>query len=175
MTMSAIEELSRSIHKRYLLRRQSRDWLLDDPVLLRMPTRHSIAFSLDNEDSPPFGFLSSNPSEHVAKMCDAIIVACHSSRLYVGLIEQKTGNKDEYYRQLVNGRLFCNWLFSVFKEQGYEFCDLVYVGILVWQPRRGPNKGTSVHSYRVVRTSEHFDCFLELRNEVHIFLSADHS
>ena len=110
MIRTTLEKLQKAIDDKYRLTRDGRDWELADGVKLRVPNRHSLGFSLDNRKTPPFAFFSGNPPAHVAKMCDAIVVLPYQGSLYFFVVEQKTGNKDDYARQLANGKFFCEWL-----------------------------------------------------------------
>ena len=170
--ISATRNLLLAIDTRYLLKRNGRDWLLPDGGVVRMTNRHSIGFSLDNPKFPPFRFLGSNPPRHIGRICDAILVASRASRLYVGILEQKSGHKDDSRRQLVNGRLFCDWIFGLFRANGYSVGELVYVRILTWTPSGIPNKGTTTPGYGVKKsTGEHFDWTVDVRNENCVFFA----
>ena len=111
-----IDIIEKTIALKYRLLRENRDWLLDNGVKLRAPNRHSFAFSLDNQDEPPFVFFNASPPEHIAKMCDAIVAMNFKNELYLFVIEQKTQYPKDYKKQLTNGWHFCNWLFSLYKE-----------------------------------------------------------
>lgn len=165
-----IEIIRKTIHKRYWLDSEGRDWLLAGNVKLRVPHRHSLAFSLDNREKPPLAFFGGNPPADVAKMCDAIVAFFHSGKLYLFIIEQKSRHPDEHKKQLVNGKLFCEWLFSLYKEYGHCSEDPVYIGLLVWQPREDPDRDEA--AYRPSKTRKHklFPNFFEIRNKPDISL-----
>ena len=132
--ISATRNLNRTIDSRYLLPRDKKDWLLPDGGSVRMRSKHSIGFSLDNPQYPPFNFLSTNPPKHIGKICDAIFVASENDKLFVGILEQKSSHKGEFKRQLRNGRLFCDWIFGLLSENGYAVGNPIYVSILTWKP-----------------------------------------
>ena len=77
------------------------------------------------------------------------IALSHEENLYLFIIEQKTANPDAYKKQLTNGKLFCDWLCALFREHGYLDDDPTFIGLLVWQPRPSPSKGTTTHDDRV--------------------------
>ena len=104
-------------------------------------------------------------------MCDAIAVVCHGGRLYVRIVEQKTEHKDEHWRQIANGRLFAQWLLDIYSAQGYEVGEYTVFGVLAWQPRRSPNKGTSTYvDLKGQRDVNDFDWYFEFRNERRIYV-----
>lgn len=145
MSKATVATLEKTIHSRYRLTRKDRYWLLNEGVRLRAPNRHAFGFSLDRQDLKPFAFFSDTPPEHVAKMCDAIIALSHEDNLYLFIIEQKTANPDAYKKQLTNGKLFCDWLCALFRKHGYLGAEPTFIGLLVWQPRPSPSKGTTTH------------------------------
>lgn len=140
-----IDIIEKTMALKYRLPRENRDWLLDNGVKLRAPNRHSFAFSLDNQDEPPFVFFNASPPERIAKMCDAIVAMNFKNELCLFVIEQKTQHPDDYKKQLANGRHFCNWLFSLYKEHEYYSRDPVYIGLLISEPRRTPPRETTTH------------------------------
>ena len=126
----------------------------------------SVGFSLDNEEQPPFQFLSSSPPKHLAKMCDGIIFSDKDGDLYVAIIEQKTGDSAEYEKQLTNGKLFCEWLISLCRQHGYFTQKSVsYFGLLLWEPRNSPPKGTTTHHKLQANVHPLFSKFFDLQNE----------
>ena len=147
MSRQMIANLHKAIDRRYHLERSGRDWMLANDVKLRTPDRHSIGFSLDHEDKP-LAFFGNNPPEHIAKMCDAIVVLAYKDQLHVFVVEQKTGNEDECKRQLANGNFFCQWLVSLFRQHGYYSDQPMYTAMLVWQPRRSPSRAPTSHARR---------------------------
>ncbi len=147
-TKNEIKTLQETIHTDYHLQREEEIWKLKDPpcVCLRAPDSNSIGFSLDDEDKRPLAFFSGNPPSDLSKMCDAIIAMAYENKLYLFIIEQKTRCKSGYTKQLTNGKYFCDWLMSLYKEYGYLSTDPIYIGMLVWQPRESsPRKGTTTH------------------------------
>ena len=163
-----IDALRKSIKQQYHLPRNGKDWELDADVKLRAPNRHSLGFSLDNHEHPPLAFFSGNPPADIAKMCDAIVVLPHKDILYFFIIEQKTGNKGDYRKQLANGKFFCEWLVSLYCYYGY--CDAAsvrYIGMLVWKPRDIPRKGETAHRKPEPIEFPLFDwCFEERNNDL---------
>ena len=146
MTSKVVDTLKRAIHSRYYLPRQQRDWCLANNARIRAPDRNTIGFSLDNGNSPPFAFMGNSPPKHIAKMCDAIIAIFYKKQVYLFVIEQKTSNKNDYKRQIANGKLFCDWLISLCGYHGYIPNDSIkYIALLVWQPRPTPPKGMTTH------------------------------
>lgn len=173
MSRTTLETLQKAIDEKYRLTRDGRDWKLADGVKLRVPNRHSLGFSLDNRKNPPFAFFSGNPPTHVAKMCDAIVILPYQVNLYFFVVEQKTGNKDDYARQLANGKFFCEWLVALWCHHGY--CDAAsvrYVGMLVWQPRQSPRKGRTAHRKPKPGKSPLFDLYFEEPNNPLIMLTS---
>ena len=140
-----IDIIEKTIDPKYRLPRKKRDWLLDNEVKLRAPNRHSFAFSLDNQDEPPFAFFNDSPPERITKMCDAIVAINFKNELCLFIIEQKTKRTKQYKKQLTNGWHFCNWLFSLYKEHKYYSRDPVYIGLLISEPRRTPPRETTTH------------------------------
>ena len=147
MSRQMIANLRKTIDPKYHLTRCGRDWMLANDVKLRAPNRDSIGFSLDCKDSP-LAFFGGSPPEHIAKMCDAIVAFSRNEQLHFFVIEQKTANKDDYKKQLANGKFFCQWLMSLFQHHGYYSGKPVYTAMLVWQPRPTPRRGATSHSRR---------------------------
>lgn len=138
--------LEQTIHEDYHLPRRRRSWDLEDDVEIISPNRNSLAFSLDNEEKPPFGFLSAAPPAHIAKMCDCVIALSYQEKCYLFFIEQKTAHahKEEYKKQLINGRIFLDWLVALFTAHEHLTSEPIFVSLLIWQPRqKSPRKGTT--------------------------------
>ena len=181
MSEDVISTLTKTINRKYLLDKDGRDWLYEEKqngqtVKLRSPSRLSLGFSLDNRDKPPFAFLSGTPPEKIAKMCDAFIALCHQDRLYLFVIEVKN-SPGGHSKQLANGKHFCNWLFSLFKEHGYVRDDPVYIGLVIRPPRKVPDKGQTSHRHPdlhrinvLAHQRKHFEHFFIRGNNDHIFL-----
>ena len=166
MSRSMIDTIGGTIRGNYQLQGRNNRWLLKDNVRLFAPGTLSLGFSLDNKERPPFAFFKNDPPRHMAKMCDAIIVLSFEQRLYLFIVEQKTSDPDEYEKQLTNGRCFCDWLFSLYKEHGYCSDDPVYIGLLIWQPRPSPGKGKTSHGSEPVPGTHHrFEHFFEEKNK----------
>ena len=169
MSAKVVELIKKTIHSNYRLNRENRDWLLDHNVRLRSPVRHSFGFSLDEPCDPPFAFFGGNPPAHIAKMCDAIVAVSHDRKSYIFLIEQKTAHQEEYGRQLVNGKLFCDWLGCLYRAHKYDVDDLIFVGVLIWRPHKASDKETT---RPLVKREEHqlFDHFFNIKNKKDIYL-----
>lgn len=140
-----ISIIEKTIDPKYRLPRKNRDWLLNNGVKLRAPSRHSFAFSLDNQSEPSFAFFNDSPPKNIAKMCDAIVAMNFKNELCLFIIEQKTQHPGEYRKQLSNGKHFCNWLFSLYEEHKYYSRDPVYIGLLISEPRPTPPRETTTH------------------------------
>ena len=145
-----INELKRTIDRKLYLRRDNRDWLIpaNTDIRIRSPHRHSMGFSLDAPKQKPLAFFSDQPPPHLAKICDALIAVVHQNRLYLFAIEAKSGNRDDYRKQLANGRHFWHWLIALCKE--HEYLPLqsepLYIAVLIWEPReKQVRKGTTAH------------------------------
>ncbi len=171
MSKKMVETIKKTISECYYLQREDRNWFLENNVRLRVPNKNSLGFSLDNKQKPPFAFFNDKPPLHVAKMCDAILALSSREKFYLFIIEQKTSNLDQYEKQLANGKYFCDWLFSLYKEHGHYLADPVYIRLLIWQPRPLPRKGTtSHHSKDKPKKYSQSDYFLEERNNQDIYL-----
>lgn len=175
MSGAMIDLLERTIHEKYHLQRLSKDWKMKSGVKLRTPGARSLGFSLDNQEHPPFGFLSASPPKDVAKMCDAIVALSFKQNLYVFFVERKTAHLDDYKKQLTNGKLFCDWLIALFKEHASLNGEPIFIGLLVWEPRQSPRKGTTSHQLEASIKQKQvlpFHYFFEAKNETHFFLKA---
>ena len=144
--------LEQTIDDELKLKRDNRDWLIPDTnIQARSPHRHSIGFSLDVSDSKqkPLAFFSGSPPQGLAKICDALIAVFDQSKLYLFAIEIKTGSKDDYRKQLANGRHFWHWLIALCKEHGYLTLkpEPLYIAVLIWKPReKQVRKGATTHT-----------------------------
>ena len=172
MNEKMVEIIKKTIRGDYKLKRRGRGWLLDNDVKLHASDRHSFGFSLDNAENPPLAFFSIRPPKHIAKMCDAIIALLYDNKLYLFIVEQKTKNSGQYRRQLANGKLFCDWLFSLYKQHGCCNDEPVYVGLFIWEPRRTPAKQGTFHPPVKSKKHELFACFFEEKNKRDIYLDA---
>ena len=165
----SIDAIRRAIHGRYGIQKKGPTFVLAKGIRVHVNGKSSFGFSLDSEEHPPFSFLRDSPPKHLAKMCDAIIVFESSGGLYFAVIEQKTGDPADYDKQLANGKFFCEWLMSLCREHGYTHNETItYLGVLVWEPRPIPLKGSTTH--RNFQASHHrlFDKFFDLQNETDI-------
>ena len=146
MSKEGVDLFRQCIDEEFHLRREGREWLLQDnwKLKLKTPRRDSLGFRLDKDPSP-FRFFSGSPPEDVAKMCDAVIALSYKGRLYIFLVEQKTGKKDDYRKQLKNGKYFCDWLLVLLREHGhYKGQDTVFIGLLCMR-RSSPRKKPAMH------------------------------
>ena len=93
-----------------------------------------------------YAFYLGHSPEHIKKMCDAIVVVAYKGKGYLFCIEQKSGYKGDYKKQLVNGAIFCQWLMALFEAHDYFNQKPIYVGLLVFAPRaRAERKGLTSH------------------------------
>ena len=168
-----IKILEQTIDDELKLKRDNRDWLISDTnVQVRSPHRYSMGFSLDAPDSKKksLAFFSSSPPRGLAKMCDALIAVVDQSKLYLFAIEIKSGNKDDYRKQLANGRHFWHWLIALCKEHDYLPLQLesLYIAVLIWKPRKKQvRKGATTHTKNhgiESATQDGFTARFEIRN-----------
>ena len=165
--------LEKTIDDELKLKRDNRDWLIPDTkIQVRSPHRYSMGFSLDVPASghKPLAFFSSSPPQGLAKMCDALIAVVDQSKLYLFAIEIKSENKDDYRKQLANGRHFWRWLIALCKEHDYlpPQSELLYIAVLIWKPReKQVRKGATTHTKNhgiESATQEGFTARFEIRN-----------
>lgn len=149
MSSSFIDTIRQAIGSHYHLTRARKGWILEESCLqmkIRTPNTHSIAFSLDHNKPEPFAFFSDSPPADFAKMCDAVLFCFHGNKTYLFLIEVKTGNKADYEKQLINGKLFCDWLIALCIQHKSLDPNTIVVPLLIWKPRQSPvRKGTTTH------------------------------
>lgn len=178
---SIIEILEQTIDNALRLERNEQDWLIPDintNIQARSPHEHSMGFSLDVPDSKqkPLAFFSRSPSQGLAKMCDALIAVVDQNKLYLFAIEVKSGNKEDYRKQLANGRHFWGWLIALCKEHGYLLsqAEPLYIAVLIWKPReKQMRKGTTTHSKNHgIKSAEQegFIARFEIQNHSQIYL-----
>ena len=168
-----IKILEQTIDRKLKLKRDNRDWLIPNTnIQVRSPHRHSMGFSLDIPDlkQRPLAFFSSSPSQYLAKICDALIAVVDQNKLYLFAVEIKSGNKDDYCKQLTNGRHFWHWLIALCKEHGYLLpqAEPLYIAVLIWRPReKQVRKGATTHTKNhgiESATQEGFTARFEIRN-----------
>ena len=136
-----------------------------------------MGFSLDVPGSKqkPLTFFSSWPLRYLAKICDAPIVV-DRSKLYPFVIEIKLERKNNYNKQLANGRHFWCWLIALCKE--YDYLSLhsepLYIAVLIWKPReKQVRKGATTHTKNhgiESATQEDFTARFEIQNHSQIYL-----
>ena len=174
MNQNLAELFEETINEKLQLDRQGRDWSLNEelPITIKAPSRHSLGFSLDRDSSPLSKLFEASPPLGIAKMCDAIIVLSHKNKDYIFLIEQKTRHKNDYKKQLDNGKYFCDWLLVLLKKHGHYDGEVVFISLLCWQPReKSPRKGTTHHGNGIIsenRVSSHM--VFEVKNKNSIYL-----
>ena len=139
--------LSETIHKKYHLRKKGGKLFLENNVRIQDLNKEVFGFYFDCSIRTPFPFLNKTPPYNIAKMCDAVISLNLKEKIYIFIVAQKTKNIDEYQAKIVNGKLFCDWLFSLFREHGYLKCDPVYIGLLIREPRKQPRKGCTSQKF----------------------------
>ena len=171
--------LEQTIDDELKLKRDNRDWLIPDTnIQARSPHRHSMGFSLDipAPKQKPLAFFSGHPPWYLAKICDALIAVVDQRKLYLFAIEIKSGNKDDYRKQLANGRHFWRWLIALCKEHGYLPLkpEPLYIAVLIWKPRKKQvRKGATAHrgnSGIKAATQKGFDARFEIQNHNLIIL-----
>ncbi len=185
MSRKLIELFQRSIGNKFHLDREDRNWLLHEnncKIKLKSPDKYSLGFSLDRNSKPsPFPFFTSNPPCDIAKMCDAIIALSYKGKAYIFVIEQKTGNKGEYYKQLTNGKYFCDWLLALLNQHKHYSDTPIFIGLLCWEPRdKSPRKGPTTHGSNgsTIKKEQHtllseptlFKALYEIQNQEEIYL-----
>ncbi|WP_025770673.1 hypothetical protein [Thioalkalivibrio sp. HK1] len=151
MDIDIIRMIEKAIDYRYRLERNARSWLLnefDKRIEFRVPSSNSIAFSLDSEREKPFSFFSKSPPLHWAKICDAFLACAHEGIVYFFIIEIKSSYENECEKQLINGKLFCDWLLALCREHNYPNAEFSTASMLVWEPRerKTTRKVTSGHT-----------------------------
>lgn len=150
-----IDTIKKVIHSRYHLNRnKNNDWILEESsqkIKIETPNEYSIAFSLDHKNHKPFAFFSDTPPADFAKICDAILFCFHKNKAYLFLIEVKTKNEGDYEKQLINGKLFCDWLITLYAQYKSTNPEMIVFSLLIWKPessnqqRRSSHKGTTTH------------------------------
>ena len=154
MSSDFIDTIQQAIRGQYHLQRGERKWIFDDDedtgasrkrIHIHVPIEDSIAFSLDREPKP-FTFFSDQPPRDFAKMCDAILFYFRENKTYLFVIEVKTGNEGDCEKQLINGKLFCDRLISLYIQHKSSNPCVTVVPLLIWEPRQNSDrKGTTTH------------------------------
>ena len=102
-------------------------------------------------------------------MCDGIVIYVDGNDLYCILIEQKTGVRGDFNKQLTNGKLFCQWLVALCQQHKYTTIEqIAYFGVLVWEPPPIPPKGTTTHVQPKAVSHQLFDKFFDIRHEGYV-------
>ena len=170
------ELFKKIIHKDNSLNRENKYWELKNgkSTMLRSPNKNSHGFTLDT--CKRFPFFNPNPPKNITKMCDGIIALSTDERKdYLIIIEKKENekNKDGYDLQLINGKLFCDWIIALAKAHNvYNPQSLTYIALLICEPRpNDTNKGTSTHNNKANKAKipnklkKHFKIFNKIKNE----------
>ena len=152
MSSDFIDTIQRAVRGQYHLQKCKRKWIFKEDTGVPRKTVHihvsiedSIAFSLDREPKP-FAFFSDQAPPGFAKMCDAILFYFCENKTYLFVIEVKTGNKGDCENQLINGKLFCDWLISLYIQHKSSNPCVSVVPLLIWEPRQNSDrKGTTTH------------------------------
>ena len=166
-----IDVVESTIRGNYRIPKSGSTFVLANDVRVRTNNSKVFGFSLDNVALRPFAFFKDSPPQHLAKMCDAIIIFESGQDLYFALIEQKTGHQSDYEKQLANGKFFCEWLVSLCKEHGYcDYQTIKYLAALVWEPRDIPLKGGTTHALPEAYPHRLFDKFFDIQNETDIYI-----
>lgn len=164
-----INTVKEAIHGRYRLSRKKDAYILPNDIRVYPSNQYSYGFSLDHPTVAPFAFWSGSPPKDLAKMCDAIVVYSDGNDLICTLIEQKTGNPGECEKQLVNGKLFCQWLVSLCQQHNYTpKGQATYFGVLLWEPKPIPQKGTTTHQKPNAKRHDLFDKFFDIQNDTYV-------
>ena len=125
-----------------LKKEQNKGWLLNENDVeykFIYPLEKSFAFKIDRKVFPFF----STP-QHIAKMCDAfIILTSDDENDYVFSVEVKSGCDGHFRKQIMNGYYFVDWLVNLLREHGYYKKTPIYLGLLIWKPRKVAKKGTT--------------------------------
>ncbi len=176
MNQKLAELFQQTIHKTLQLNKKGRDWSLNEKpqITMKAPSQHSLGFSLDCNPGPFASLFNARPPLGIAKMCDAIIVLSYKNKDYIFVIEQKTKCRNDYKKQLANGKYFCDWLLTLLKEYGHYDGEVIFIFLLCWQPRENfPPKGTSHHRKRAASKNLVLGhLFFEVKNETDINLSS---
>ena len=156
-TMRIDELFSKTIAADFQLAREHRKWTIkgNTDIAIQVPCSKSFGFCLDARGNKPFPFFG-NPPEHVAKMCDGIIVLSYKNKDHIFVIELKTTDKGPYKKQLKNGQYVCEWLLTLLKEHGHypNKKQVHFIGLLCYEPRRITNKGTTSHRKSIAPSGE---------------------
>ena len=150
MSKEFICTIKRSIHGKYHLRNATKNsWVVQEShrtIKIRSPNEDSIAFSLDRSDPEPFAFFSASPPDDFARMCDIILFCSHNNEIYLFLIEIKTGRDEGYETQVMNGKLFCDWLIALCIQHKSLNPNAIVVPLLIWKPsEKLLHKGPTTH------------------------------
>ena len=167
-----IEIFTETINSDYHLDREDTNWLIpdtDEKWIQVAGSLDSIGFSLDVSGQPnPLAFFSNRPKKYLEKMCDALMATIYRDKLYLFAIELKSGWTAKHRKQLANGRHFWYWLAALCKEHGYLTVEALYIGVLVYKPKKQVRKGTTAHrnngGIEKVSTHNGFDTSFEIQN-----------
>ena len=174
-----IDTVQRAIDGKYCLTRRKEKWVLEEgqsKTEVHFSTEESIAFSLDQKNLRPFAFFSKKPPKHFAKMCDAIFFCYHENSIYLFIIEEKTANLGDCEKQLINGKLFCDWLIALCIQHTFPDLDVNIIPLLIWKPQqKSPRKGETGHrndddSIKKKKFSQFEEEGFEISNRCDVFI-----
>ena len=144
--MSDLYQLLESLVEENLsLKHNGKEWLLNESNInyrFIYPSKKSFAFKIDINEGA-FPFFSARPPQHTAKMCDFLVVLISDENDYVFSVEIKSSRNSHFEKQLRNGYYFVEWLVNLLREHGHYKKTPIYLGLLIWKPRKIPKKGTT--------------------------------
>lgn len=167
-----VSVFDKAIHNNYRLQPKKKRFIFERDVEVHPGGLETYGFKLDKQgDSRPFPFFKDSPPLHVAKMCDGIFVFADGPKLFCALIEQKGQDEKEFERQLANGKLFCQWLVSIFQQHKHiPPAAVTYVGVLVWEPTPFEQKDLTAYTKPKALPHDLFHKFFKIENEKVLYL-----
>lgn len=153
--MSDLECFKSSIDQSFHLKNIGCVWQVKEgeTTIKFRASKDSFGFSLDKGAvKNRFGFFpkaDEDRLEHIAKICDGIIISQYKQGICIFLIELKSNYSGDYKKQLTNGYLFCQWLLALLKEYEYFEEKVKFVGLLHKSIRS--NKQTSRHQPKLIK------------------------
>ena len=140
-------KLNKSIHTRFHLK-GNESWKIKgaEETMFFSPKENSSGFSFDKEEKGSLWIFADFPPEYIAKMCDGIIAFACKDRAYIALIELKSTIKKNAEKQILNAMYTCRFLVGLLKAHGHTQIEPVFFGLIVYQKRRAPDKGTTTHT-----------------------------
>ena len=160
-----IDTLRQLIRGSFYLAHKNTYYLIAKKIRVYPFEPSSLGFSLDKNKPRPFTVFSDGPPPYLTKICDAIVVYAKGDDLYFVLIEQKTKYENGAEAQLLNGKLFCQWLVELCKKHDYGPKGKVeYYGVLVWEPGTNWQRGTSVRPKPQATPHKEFNKYFSLEH-----------